>query len=602
MGNPFGSIFGEEISQTHVKSRVHFQDLDKDPEKTRNPILFVLMFLFCFFLLLLKLFDVTILQGEKLRHLSIENRIREETISAPRGIIYDRNGEKLVRNIPIFISRDGEIFFEKAATEAGNLKESVTRQYIYNDLFSSIIGYVGEVSTDDIQRQKNQKISSITYTAGDVIGKMGVEKSYDDLLRGIDGKQLQEVDASGGVVRVLGRIEPVSGQPLQLTVDTSIQKEVASQMAGKKGAVLVTVPQTGEIVALYSSPSYDPNIFVTNANPQSIFNNTDQPLFNRVIAGLYPPGSTFKIVVSLAALESGVITKDTLFEDTGILTVGQFSFGNWYFLQYGKKEGFINVVAALRRSNDIFFYKTGETLGIQKLSAFAKKIGIGTKTGIDIPGEEVGVMADPAWRQEHGQQWYLGDTYHVAIGQGDLLTTPMDVNRWTNIIASGGKLCRIHAAKKNNKTDCTDLGIKKETIDLIREGMRQACADGGTGWPLFNFKVLNANQKNPLTIDTINFFETKESTTSAQKMVGIPVACKTGTAEFGIATESTHAWFTAFAPVYNPQISVTVLVEGGGEGSSVAAPIAKKIFEQWFSGKTSDSGVTATPTITKKNN
>ena len=301
----------------------------------------------------------------------------------------------------------------------------------------------------------------------------------------------------------------------------------------------------------------------------ALMSSPDQPLFNRAIGGVYPPGSTFKIVTALAGLEEGVVNKSTIVEDTGVITVGSFSFPNWYFKQYGKTDGTVDVVKGIERSNDIFFYKAGEWLGITKISEWAKKVGVGKTLGIELSGEATGLMPDPTWKnktfqtpqdiEEKNNEWYLGDTYHVAIGQGYLLTTPLKVNAWTNSIASSGKLCRptikkVETGKLKMET-CKDLKIKKETIDLVTQGMKKACEEGGTGWPLFGFTVKN---------------------------IPISVACKTGTAEYGDPGNRTHAWFTAFAPVENPEISVTVILEGAGEGSEKAAPVAKKILEEWF--------------------
>jgi penicillin-binding protein 2 len=310
-------------------------------------------------------------------------------------------------------------------------------------------------------------------------------------------------------------------------------------------------------------------------------------------------------VTSLAGLEEGVITESTTVEDNGVITIGPFTFPNWYFLQYGKTEGVVNVVKALQRSNDIFFYKAGEWIGVTKLAEWARKVGIGAPLGIELSGEAGGLVPDPAWKKirfateadkiARNDEWYLGDTYHISIGQGYLLTTPLAVNTWTNIIANGGKLFRPTIRKitslREEREQCKDLGLKKESVHIIMEGMEKACATGGTGWPLFNFSVSKATGT-PADI--------QESSPSAAVKVQIPVACKTGTAEFGDPKNRTHAWFTAFAPIPeqyipddikatenyidgNPEISVTVLVEGAGEGSNVAAPIAKKIFEEWFS-------------------
>ncbi|MEK7165278.1 MAG: penicillin-binding transpeptidase domain-containing protein, partial [Patescibacteria group bacterium] len=332
------------------------------------------------------------------------------------------------------------------------------------------------------------------------------------------------------------------------------------------------------------------------------------PLFNRAVGGVYPPGSVFKIVPSIAALESKVITGETVYEDTGILRVNQFSFSNWYFSQYGKTEGFVDLRKGIARSNDIFFYRLGEATGDIGIAAWGKKLGLGEKSGIELTGEAEGIMPDRNWRKTvRNQEWYLGDTYHLAIGQGDLQVTPLQINRLTGVIAGGGVLCKptllkvagLPVGAQGMSPDagrCKDLGIKKETLKLITDGMERACSnDGGwgyqgTGWPLFDFTVMQEELGDA-------------KGTGIRKRV--PVACKTGTAEFGDPNGQTHAWFTAFAPIPesvagghgtgqapnsenipmiigDPEIVVTVFVEKGGEGSSVAGPIAKKVLEEWF--------------------
>ncbi|KKR34006.1 MAG: Penicillin-binding protein 2 [Candidatus Gottesmanbacteria bacterium GW2011_GWC2_39_8] len=298
-----------------------------------------------------------------------------------------------------------------------------------------------------------------------------------------------------------------------------------------------------------------------------------------------------------------MIMPDTKYEDVGVITVGPFKFPNWYFIQYGKKDGMVDVVTALKRSNDIFFYKVGEGLGIDKLASWSRKLGMGKALGLDISGEAKGLVPDENWKKKNrGEGWYLGDTYHLAIGQGDLLATPLQVNFWTNVVASDGYLCKptvlnleprtknqeqlnLEPRIKNLEPKCVDLGLKKEDIDLVKKGMIQACSPasseegvGGTGWPLFNFKIENVKWK----IDNVDFLETAEATISGKPIVEVKTACKTGTAEYGDPKGKTHAWFTDFAPAENPQLTVTVLYEGGGEGSSDAGPIAKEILKTWF--------------------
>ncbi len=586
MRHQLGTVFSEQI----IKSQRFRRMREAEGNDKYSPDIRVWVFVGILFiglgLLLSRLFLLTVIQGNRFRQLAQGNRLQEQKIYAPRGIIYDRKGVPLVRNIPAFVLPDKQIFFENPpATQSVQIQEIAVRDYVFKDLFAHVLGYTAEVSAEELGK----------LVLGDLVGKMGIEKNYDETLRGVDGKLLFEVDALGQKIRTLGKVEAKTGKNLTLTLDSDLQKAAQEAIVGKKGAIVVSDSKTGEILALYSSPSFDPNLFIRGENIQKMFGDPDQPLFDRAITGTYPPGSTFKIITSVAALESGTINMETKIEDTGILKVGEFSFGNWYFNQYGKKEGWLNIVGAIKRSNDIFFYTIGEKTGIETIAGWAKKMGLGKKTGIDLDGEAEGLMPDPQWRKkERGEDWYLGNTYHIAIGQGDILSTPLQVNTWTNVIANGGKLCRPRLTKdqrskiKDQNELCRDLEIKKETIELIREGMKEACSVGGTGYPLFDFKVPASaakrdEQSAKIKTDNVDFFEAKESTVSAKPYIGIPVACKTGTAEYGdLKNNKTHAWFTVFAPVYNPQISVTVLVEGGGEGSTVAAPIAKKILEEWF--------------------
>jgi len=570
-----GSQFWEQITQEknlfhHRQNTDTWDEIHVEKRITILTILFLIVSLALF----ARLFYLTIVEGERFRKTASENRIREAKIEAPRGIIYDRNANPLVGNIPAFIDKSGfRVVSSGTQTAKTSYVETVTRDYLYTEVLAHVIGYIGEAEA-----------SETDYQMGDSVGKIGIEHAYDTWLRGTDGKQLYEVDAAGEIERTLGKIESTPGRNLQLTLDVGIQLAAWEALKDVVGAVVVSDPKTGEIFALVSSPSFDPNKFITG-DLGDLLKRTDQPLFNRVLSGQYPPGSIFKIVTAMAGLESGKITKNLQIEDTGVLTIGQFSFGNWYFSQFGRKEGFLDVVGALKRSNDIYFYKAGEATGIETISTFAKRLGLGSPTGIDIKGEEEGLMPDPSWRKkEKGEDWFLGNTYHVAIGQGDILMTPIQVNLLTNLVANNGVVCRPHLAKTKNfeprtqNSGCKNLEIKKETVDLVREGMKQACATGGTGWPLVNFQISNIKYQ----IDNIDFFEGTAASGSATKRIQIPVACKTGTAEFGDPKNRTHAWFTAFAPVYNPQISVTVLIEGGGEGSTNAAPIAKKILEKWF--------------------
>jgi len=547
----FGSAFFENVTAQRKRERWFSKDEPGWWSGSGRFLLFTILFLSIMFILFLRLFDLTVVNGHQYRGLADSNRTRELIRHAPRGILYDRTGKPLVENIAL----------------AQGFRYQ--RSYLYPESTAHVVGYVNELTSLELSNEFYQLRG---YRLGDQVGRVGAEDVFEEQLRGRDGKELVEVDASGNILRTIGRDTELPGEPVTLSLDASLSLAVVQAFPkDKKGAVIVTKPSTGEILAMYSSPSYSPNAFTTGMSEpayQALVTSPDLPLLNRVIGGVYPPGSTFKLVTALAALEENVITSSTVVEDTGVITIGQFSFPNWYFKQYGKTEGMVDIVKALKRSNDSFFYKVGELVGITKLGKWAKAVGIGKPLGIELAGEASGLMPDPGWKNDHFQtpldldarsnEWYLGDTYHVAIGQGYLLTTPLQVNAWTNVIANSGKLCRPtikklsgEAGSRSAGQKCKDLNIKKETIDLITEGMKEACSEGGTGYPLFGFKV--------------------------------PVACKTGTAEFGDTQDKPHAWFTAFAPIEDPEISVTVLVEEAGEGSDVAAPIAKKILEEWFS-------------------
>jgi penicillin-binding protein 2 len=586
-------------------------------------LIFITILCIGFFILVWRLFDLAIMQGHHFRSLADGNRTRELIRHAPRGILLDRTGKPLVANIPYYrllkpcttegadcvipISRDeGDVLSKKGLPTGTFLEVDYRRNYLYSEALSHVLGYTGELT----EKELNDEYYKLRYyRRGDRIGRTGAEALFEDRLRGRDGKELVEVDAHGTTLRTLGRDKETPGEDIMLSIDAGLQQTVAESFPkGEKGAIVVARPATGELLAMYSSPSYDLNAFSSGLSQQQyddLTSDPDQPLFDRAIGGVYPPGSTFKIVTSLAALEEGVVSRNTIVDDIGVLTIGPFSFPNWYFKQYGKTEGPVDIVKAIQRSNDIFFYKAGEWVGITKLVSWARKVGVGKPLGVELGGEASGLMPDPAWKKERfgtpedkearNDEWYLGDTYHVAIGQGYLLVTPLQVNTWTNVIANGGAVCRPTIKKvtgtKPGETHCKDVVVKKETIDLIASGMRKACETGGTGYPFFDFgirKLEGADKENQAT--------------SSGTLTRVPVACKTGTAEYGDPQNRTHAWFTAFAPLPavasaskgealkgspeisgDPEISVTVLVEGAGEGSAVAAPIAKKILEWWFS-------------------
>lgn len=572
-----------------------FRNFDPRNNSTRDFFLLLCLFLGIAFIVI-KLFLIQVLQGEYYRGLSNNNRIKTVIIHAPRGEIFDRNGKPLVFNIPgfrktvkgktVLLSKNEAInLLAKGDT---SLEYDSLRQYPYDEAFAHVLGYTGQISEDELKQDK-----FASYRGGDLIGKMGVEQYYESLLKGEDGKQLVEVDSLGNAVRKLGQTDPIPGQDVTLNLDLNLQKAANSAMQNvEKGALIASTPK-GEILSMISKPSFDPNLFTLPLSYQKstesaqkleeiLYDSRGRPLLNRAISGTYPPGSTFKLVVAAAGLQDKIIDENWQIEDSGIITVGAFSFSNWYFSQYGKTDGEVNIVKGIKRSNDVFFYKLAEEIGVDKISEMAKKIGLGNLLGIDLFGEQDGLVPTQEWKQKTlNESWFLGDTYHYGIGQGYLLATPLQVNGWTQAIANGGILYKPHLLKEEGAKILDQKFLSDKNSSLIREGMIESCSTGGVAWPLFEFKVQNPKLK----IDGKNFLAVPEATVSAsfQDYRKVTVACKTGTAQHGDANSQPHAWITLFAPAYDPQIVLTVLAEDSGEGSNVAAPIAKKVLEEWFS-------------------
>lgn len=503
--------------------------------------------------LLGRLFELQIILGAKNRQIAEGNRIKKIVNPAPRGIIFDRNKKPLVRNVPVFrleqlecqnklsgcfqtISRDEALRIEvEGGQDLDRLRVDVGRDYLFGKSLAHVLGYLGEVNPKEVEKGH--------WRPGDLIGRTGIEEKYEEKLRGQNGGEIFEVDADGNQVREIGKAEPMAGEDLFLSIDAKLSQVAFEALDNRPGAVVVTEAKTGQVLVLVSSPAFDPNKITAEdlADKRKLF-------FNRAVGGVYPPGSVFKIVTSAAGIEEGKVDHKTTYEDKGFIQIGEYVYSNWYFNQYGKTEGEIDLVRAIKRSTDTFFYKVGEWVGARRLASWGKSFGLGRKTEIDLPSESEGLVPDPDWKEKTtGERWFLGNTYHFAIGQADLLATPLQVNMMTSVIANNGKLCHPKILDSSAQPECQDLQLKEETLRLIKEGMIEACSPEGTAWPLFHFQP--------------------------------QIACKTGTAEFGDPQDRTHAWLTAFAPVDNPKIVITALIEAGGEGSDVAAPVVKKVME-----------------------
>lgn len=586
--NDVGFAFSDHVFEEKIRHR-------RDGSSFRGRGLFRLLplaiLLIVFVLLSLRLFTLQIVRASYYSRLSDENRIRTVLVTAPRGIIFDRNGEALVRNIPAYGTiKNGKIEWLsndealKKMSKGEKVGAAIKREYVYKDIFSHVIGYVGQVSEEELLLPQYDN-----YGISDFVGRLGLEQQYERILHGQNGKQLYEVNAKGEMIRLLGEVDAQVGGVLPTTLDINIQKAVHSSMQNiDRGAVIITDPRDGSVLALYSKPTFDPNIFTRESTyiPVGTYKSSEEiltddnkfPLLNRVVSGVYPPGSTYKLVTSIATLESNAIDKKTEIEDTGVLEIGGSKFGTWNFLEHGKKEGKLDVVAALKRSNDIFFYKAAMKAGIGALSSWSKNLGLGKTTGIDLPGEVEGIIPNPDWKKKTlNENWYMGDTINMSIGQGYLETTPIQVNLYTQFVANGGILYQPHLISGATKVLKKDF-VNTENINVVRDGMKAACELGGTGYPMFGFKIKNEKLK----IDGLDY--TKTASTGAG-MLNVTMGCKTGTSESHGYEAKSHAWFTVFAPFYNPEITITVLAENAGQGSDVAAPVAKEIMTKYFESK-----------------
>jgi len=558
-----------------------------------------------------------IYQGEYYAGLADGNRIRIVPAMAPRGTFYDRNGELLVTNRPGFsvsllpltapISDDvierlsnllkvpTEDIKKKIAGHSGfdpiRIKTDVTpdivsiieeqkssypgvvievtpiRDYILKQEGAHTFGYVSEINDTELEKMKDQG-----YKSGDIIGKFGLEKVYDKELRGENGGQQVEVDVSGKPVQILGRKEPVPGDDLELTIDIKLQQaaekavdDQLTQIGAHAAAAVVMNPQTGEILAMVSRPAFDPNLFahgISSKDWNQLNNNPYHPMDNKTITGEYPPGSTFKIVTGTAALTEGVVTPDEQIFDSGhhwIIPKGNAD---------GEALGWLNFRTALAHSDNVYFYEMGNRLGIDRLEKYARMFGLGQKTGIDLPYEATGLVANRRYKEKNFDdgEWYLSETFDAAIGQGFNLVTPLQAAMVMGEIAADGKRYKPHVVNRILAPDgsvvkefqpelLSQLDVPEEDIKLVQDGLHDVTKYGTAASSFRGF-----------TVD---------------------IAGKTGTAENSQGRD--HGWFVAYGPFDNPNIVVAVIVENGGYGSQSAVPIGRKILEAAF-GLNQDNG------------
>jgi penicillin-binding protein 2 len=519
-------------------------------------------------ILLIKLFTLTVVKGDYYHRLSEANRIQEIPIEPKYGTIKDRKGLTLAEN---------------KTAEVANTQDFIRsdRVYYFPEETAHIIGYRQLADKKDIETDYCPR----KLLPNERVGKKGIEKLYDCELRGTPGKKLVEVNASGKKEGIIAVIPPIDGKNIQLALDIDLQRTAFSALKGRRGVVIAMKPTTGEILTFVSSPSFNPTFFEKgDVRVSELFNNKDKPLLNRITEGVYPPGSIFKPIVATGALEESIFTDKTIVQDDGYVMAGALRFGNWYFLQYGKTEGPVDMIKALQRSNDTYFYKLGEKMGPEMMQTWAEKFGLGTSINIGFDEAE-GTLPSPFWKSEVlKEQWYLGDTYNYSIGQGYLSTTPLQMAYALEPFANEGYQCKPQLLKSNTP-ECKKLSISQNTLAIIKEGMKRACSTGGTGWPLFDFKIKNTEL---FEKDLEKFPDNKKASAEASMNRDIkyfkPVqtSCKTGTAESHAKSGIPHAWAEVFAPADKPEIAITVLVEEAGQGSDVAVPVAKEILKTYF--------------------
>ncbi|MBP9697775.1 MAG: penicillin-binding protein 2 [Candidatus Moranbacteria bacterium] len=582
-----------------------------------------LWFFFGMFLLLIvlggRVFYLSVIKGSEYRAIALRNSLRAVIIPAPRGIMYDISGKPLVHNVPSMdvvlipadVPEDGEkqevmkrllgvtfsldeailheafekidqrstlpvllkerisqeetlLFLSRSRDLPGaSLYKTTQRNYVDSLIFSHILGYEGKIRKEELAAHPD-------YLLTDSIGKQGIEKSYESALRGKHGFQRVEVDAFGQVKKDLGMVQPTPGQDLILNIDADLQKklfdslqEILEKNSLKRAAAVALDPRSGAVRALVSLPSFDNNLFASGISGEeyrSLINDPSEPLFNRVVSGEYPPGSTIKPVLAAAALTEGIVDEHTQIESRGGISIGNFFFGDW------KAHGFTDIRRAIAVSSDVFFYSVGggygniRGLGMDRMKKYEELFGYGEKTGIDLLGEAEGLIPDAAWKKEKiGERWYIGDDYHAAIGQGFVTATPLQVLNSVAAIANGGTLYSPQIVSQIRASDGKVTALQPKIIRqgfvspdilrIVREGMRETITEG-TAQPL--------------------------------KDLPVAVAGKTGTAQFG-SNNQTHGWFVSFAPYEDPKLAMIVLVEGQGEEGYNAVPVTKEVYQWYFS-------------------
>jgi penicillin-binding protein 2 len=603
---------------------IRLKDHEKDARLIRKRALVgALVFLLLTAVLVARMYYLQVVQYEYHSTLSENNRVHVQPIPPTRGLIFDRNGVIVADNRPSFsltltreragdwaqvldvivdvlgLSEDERELFEKRVRQGRRPFEPVpvlfelseeqiaaiavnqfrlpgvevvaqlVRHYPQREHFAHSVGYVGRINEKELKG-----LDSVAYSGTHHIGKTGVERFYEERLHGEVGYEEVETNARGRVLRVLKRIDPLPGQDVILTLDVRLQEAAEAALAGRRGAIVALQPSTGEVLAMVSQPSFDPNPFVTGISFKAyaeLRDSIDQPLFNRVLRGLYPPGSTIKPMMAVAALDAGVITNTSRVFDPGFYQLANHShkYRNWN----RSGDGWVSLELAISRSNDTYFYDLAHKMGIDRMHDYMTRFGLGQRVSLDMFEETAGLMPSREWkRARYRQAWYPGETLILGIGQGYMQTTPLQLAQATALMATRGKWIRPHLAKTIeglppvDTQPLADIQLRDpKSWDFARFGMEQVMhGPRGTA--------------------------RKVGDSSAYRIAG-----KSGTAQVVAIRQGEkydrnkiqerhrdHALFVAYAPADNPQIVVAIMVENGESGSGVAAPVAKLVMDAWL--------------------
>jgi len=565
---------------------------------------YVYISILVFGIFVLRLWQLQVLEGDKYFALSNKNRVRVFRIAASRGILYDRNGIKLVKNVPYYIVsvlpdidisrpqlkklskllhipakdiakkialykgktiepirlKEGLSFEEVAKIEAKRsdfpyliIETDTAREYPFGPATAHLLGYIGKPSKEDLRSGIFGDIN-----AESLVGKWGVERIFDKQLRGVDGKKFVEVDATGRQIRVIYTVPPQPGEDLYLSIDIHTQLTATKAIGKRAGALLALDPKTSEVLALVSLPAFDPNLFIHGIDKRlwrRLSRDPHHPLLNRVFQSQYPPGSIFKLVTAIAALEDHIASASFTVTCEGQIQLGQWRYRCW------KEEGHgrISLHRAIVESCDVYFYELGRITGIDRIARYAKAFGFGQPTGAWPLGEKSGLIPDKAWKMRTlGRPWYIGETFNAAIGQGYVSVTPAQAAVFISAIANNGLVLKPQFLKDSEPEIISKVPLSEQTLRIIKRALRGVVNEPkGTGRLARSLKFL--------------------------------IAGKTGTAQVVKMAEGSqtkgpkdHAWFVAYAPYIEPKVGISVIIEHGGHGGETAAPVAKTVIESFL--------------------